>query len=134
MLATLRDDGRPRLVPICFAVDATADRLCLYSALDEKRKAIADPRRLARVRDILERPPVSVLVDRWSEDWSQLAWLRLDGMAALLEPAGPGGAASEHRRAVALLRARYAQYGAMDLERGPLIRIDVERVSGWSAT
>ena len=79
-------------MPFAFAVDATteADLPVLYSALDEKPKSVADPRELGRVRDILARPSVSVLVDRWSEDWSELAWLRLDGNALLIEPTGPG--------------------------------------------
>jgi hypothetical protein len=29
---------------------------------------------------------VSVIVDRWDEDWTRLAWLRVDGRAALIEP------------------------------------------------
>ena len=131
VLATARADGRPRLVPITFAHAADADALTLYSPLDEKPKSVADPRRLARVRDILDRPHVAVLVDRWSEDWSALAWLRLDGLAALVEPAA--GAAVEHGRAVALLRERYAQYAEQRLSGRPLIRIAVESISGWSA-
>jgi PPOX class probable F420-dependent enzyme len=92
VLATIAPSGRPRLVPITFgfAISLTGDskKLVLYSPLDEKPKSVADPRRLARVRDVLERPRVTVLVDRWHEDWTQLAWLRLEGDAALIEPAG----------------------------------------------
>lgn len=131
VLATVRPDGRPRLVPMTFSFVADGDLLVLYSPLDEKPKSVADPRRLARVRDILQRPAVSVLVDRWSEDWSQLAWLRLNGTAILLEPGVD--TAVEHGRAVSLLRARYAQYAGQRLESRPLIRIDVERVTTWSA-
>src|SRR5687768_8942618 len=83
VLATIAPDGRPRLVPIVYAISTvrTGDSkpLVLYSALDEKPKSVADPRDLARVRDVLERPRVSLLVDRWSEDWSELCWLRLEG-------------------------------------------------------
>jgi PPOX class probable F420-dependent enzyme len=131
VLATTRADGRPRLVPIAFATDSATDRLRLYSALDEKPKSVANPRDLARVRDIVERPRVSVLVDRWSDDWAALAWLRLDGQATLLEP---DDAAGEHARAVTLLRDRYAQYASQRLEERPLIRVEVEAVTGWSAT
>jgi PPOX class probable F420-dependent enzyme len=132
VLATLRPDGRPRLVPITFAFAVTPGGLRLYTPLDEKPKSVADPRRLARVRDILARPSVSVLVDRWSEDWSALAWLRLDGEAVLLEPTVAD--AAEHARTVALLRARYPQYGGQVLERRPIIRIEVGSLTGWSAT
>jgi PPOX class probable F420-dependent enzyme len=132
VLATISPDGRPRLVPMVFAVTAadTEDgNVVLYSALDEKPKSVPDPRALARVRDVLARPRVSVLVDRWDEDWSRLAWLRLDGVAALLEPTGT--AAAEHGVAVGLLRDRYPQYATHTLEKRPVMRIEIERVVGW---
>lgn len=106
--------------------------MVLYSALDEKRKTVADPHALARVRDISRRPRVAVLVDRWDEDWSRLAWVRLEGTATLLEPFADDSAA-EHSSAVALLRARYPQYATHDLESRPVIRVAVDRISGWSA-
>ena len=131
VLGTTAPDGRPRLVPLAFAVDAEAGSAApvLYSALDEKPKSVADPRELGRVRDILTRPRVSVLVDRWSEDWSELAWLRLDGIALLIEPTGP--TADEHARAVRLLRDRYPQYATQHLEERPMLRIAIERAVDW---
>ena len=130
VLATISSAGRPRLVPMAFALADTDDSVpVLYSALDEKPKSVADPRALARVRDVLARPRVSVLVDRWDEDWSRLAWLRLDGVATLLEPTGTD--AAEHASAVALLRDRYAQYATHRLEERPVLRIEIERAVGW---
>ena len=132
---TIAADGRPRPVPIAFAYRDEADGLVLYSALDEKPKSVADPHDLARIRDIGTRPRVAILIDRWDEDWSRLAWVRLEGTAAVLEPtnASARGSAAEHSIAVGLLRARYAQYTTHALERRPVIRVSVERVSGWSA-
>ena len=133
VLATIAPDGRPRLVPIAFsfAISLTGDskNLVLYSALDEKPKSVADPRDLARVRDVLERPEVTVLVDRWDEDWSRLAWLRLQGTADLLEPGDQQ--AAEHATAVGLLRARYPQYASHRLEDRPIMRIRVTRAVSW---
>ena len=130
VLATIAPDGRPRLVPMAFAVDGgETDMPVLYSALDEKPKSVTDPRALARVRDVLERPRVTVLVDRWDEDWSRLSWLRLDGLASLLEPTG--SASLEHAAAVELLRSRYAQYATHRLEERPVLRIGIERALGW---
>jgi coenzyme F420-0:L-glutamate ligase / coenzyme F420-1:gamma-L-glutamate ligase len=131
VLATIRADGRPRLVPITFAFPSDRELTTLYTPIDEKPKAVADPRRLGRVRDILIRPRVTVLVDRWVEDWAELAWLRLEGTAQLLEP--DVDSAREHAYAVTLLRARYRQYSAHRLDRRPVIRIDVETVAAWSA-
>ena len=117
-------------MPIAYAFDDTPEGLVVYTALDEKRKSVADPRALARVRDIGTRPRVAVLVDRWAEDWADLAWVRLEGTATVLEPPQRG---TEHAHAVGLLRARYPQYATQTLETRPMIRIAVDRVSGWSA-
>jgi PPOX class probable F420-dependent enzyme len=126
ILGTIAPDGRPRLVPFVFATFTGASKsVVLYSALDEKPKSVSDPRRLARVRDIVERPRVTVLVERWSDDWSQLAWLRLQGDAALLE------SGDEHAAAVALLRERYPQYASHNLDARPMIRIGVSRAVSW---
>lgn len=128
VLATIRRNGRPRLVPIAFAAVLSEHDAIIYSALDEKPKTVVDPRRLGRVRDIIARPQVSMLVDRWSEDWTRLAWLRLDGTAELIEP---GAGAHAHFAAVELLRARYAQYAGQRLEERPLLRIHVETSASW---
>ena len=44
-------------------VAAGQDGSC--QSLDEKRKRVSDPHRLARVRDLLARPQVTLLVDRY---------------------------------------------------------------------
>lgn len=126
-LATIAADGRPRLVPVCFAL--AADERSLVMALDEKPKRVADPRELARVRDIVRDARVTLLVDRWSEDWAGLSWVRLEGRAELVEP-GAGG----HTEAVELLRARYSQYMAHALADRPVIRVTIGRVVGWRSS
>lgn len=128
VLATIADDGAPRLVPISFAFDGGA----IYSALDEKRKSVADPRDLARVHDIQLRPRVSVLVDEWSEDWSELGWLRVLGSARLIGPNDES--APDHAHAIGLLRAKYKQYARHALEARPVIRIEIERSRSWFAS
>lgn len=128
VLVTIAPDGRPRPVPICFVLDPR--RPTLYTPLDEKPKAVDEPMRLARVRDLLADPRVSVLVDRWDEDWSQLGWLRAHGQASMLQPAGDS---PRHAAAVKALRAKYPQYGSHDLEARPIIRIAIEHVTSWGA-
>ena len=68
---------------------------------------------------------MTVLVDRWDEDWTRLAWLRAEGRASMIEP---GSAPAEH---AAALRAKYPQYATHRLEERPLIRIELDRVIGW---
>jgi PPOX class probable F420-dependent enzyme len=132
VLATIRPDGEPRLVPVCFVlVDEPDDlgRPLLYSPIDEKPKRSADPHRLGRVQDLLVLPAVTLLVDRWSEDWERLGWVRLSGRAQILEPEPHERA--EHAAAVATLRAKYPQYDEQALEARPLIRMSIDRVQRW---
>ena len=128
VLATIDGGGMPRLVPICFVI-AEQPRLVVYTPLDEKPKRVADARDLARVRDILERPEVALLVDRWSEDWTRLGWLRLDARGVLLEP--EPHERDEHTAAVADLRAKYPQYTSHALEDRPIIRLTIDRAVSW---
>ncbi len=121
-LATIAGDGRPRLVPVCFVLASDE----AYIPIDEKPKDSADPLDLARIRDILQRPRIALLVDRWDEDWSQLGWVRLEGTAGIVDPT-----ATDHATAVVTLRAKYPQYATHDLDERPLIRIAVARVVWW---
>jgi len=127
VLATIARDGRPRLVPICFVVDPR--RPILWTPLDEKPKAV-DVAHLGRVRDIQSDPRVTVLVDRWDEDWTQLAWLRYYGTASIIGPDTEGQARAV---AIAALRAKYPQYTKHDLEARLIIRIAIERATSWGA-
>ena len=120
-LATISPAGLPRLVPICFVVVDDA----IWSPLDDKPKAVTDVRELARARDIVERPDVTLLVDRWSEDWSELAWLRLTARATLVDAGDvPAGV-------IAALRAKHPQYRDHDLEHRPAIRFEIAATSSW---
>ena len=121
-LATADARGHPLVVPVCFAVDGDI----VYSAIDAKPKR--DPSRpLRRLRNIAENPRVSLVVDRYDEDWSRLRYVIVEGTATILT----GG--DELSRAIDLLREKYPQYRAMGLARdgGTLIRVVAERVVPW---
>ena len=122
-LATADRAGQPHVVPVCYAY---ADG-SFYIALDAKPKRVAHER-LKRVRNILDNPQVALVIDRYDEDWSTLAYLLVRGSAALLPPGD-----LEHTRAVELLRARYPQYHAMPIDQQPAIAIRVESVVAWGA-
>lgn len=122
-LATADRAGRPHVVPVCFACDGAS----FYIALDAKPKRVA-PTRLKRVRNLLDNPQAALVFDRYSEDWGALAYVLVQGTAALLPPGD-----EEHRRAVMLLRDRYQQYQAMPIADQPVIAIRVEKVVAWGA-
>lgn len=117
-LATASADGRPHAVPLCFVLEGDA----IYWAVDEKPKRT---RELRRLRNIAENCRVSVLVDRYEEDWSRLWWVRADGDARLL-----GG--EDEERALGLLAAKYPQY-RRTLPGGPAVVVDVDAWRWWSA-
>jgi PPOX class probable F420-dependent enzyme len=123
-LATATRDGAPHVIPVCYACDGAS----VYIALDAKPKRVA-PERLRRVRNILENPQVALVIDRYSDDWSELAYLLIRGTAALIPPGD-----AEHGRAVALLRERYVQYQAMPIEQQPVIAIRPAALVQWGNT
>jgi len=122
-LATAGGDGQPHVVPVCYACDGAS----FYIALDAKPKRVA-PERLRRVRNIGENPHAALVIDRYSDDWAELAYLLVRGPAALIAPDH-----AEHRRAIELLRARYPQYRAMPIDAQPAILLRAESVVAWGA-
>ena len=118
-LATADKRAAPHVVPVCYALDGSS----LYITIDEKPKRLDRP--LKRLRNIMENPTVAVIVDRYEDDWSRLAWVMLRGPAQILRD-GP-----EHDNAQALLRTRYPQYATMDLHDLPVIALRIERITGW---
>jgi coenzyme F420-0:L-glutamate ligase / coenzyme F420-1:gamma-L-glutamate ligase len=121
--ATADQDGRPHIVPVCYACDGAA----LYIALDTKPKRV-EPQRLKRVRNLLANPQVALLVDHYSDDWSELAFVLIRGTAELVPPE-----ATEHRVAIELLRDRYPQYREMPIQEQPVIAIRPTAVTAWGA-
>src|SRR3954454_17193133 len=79
-LATASADGQPHVVPIVFASDGQR----IYTPLDGKPKRM-DVRSLKRVRNIADNPRVSIVFDHYEEDWSRLAWLRVDGRSEIID-------------------------------------------------
>jgi PPOX class probable F420-dependent enzyme len=117
-LATADAASHPHIVPITFV--ATGD--LVYIAIDSKPKRSMD---LKRLRNIAENPNVALLVDQYDDGWSQLWWVRADGVARILTDE------DNRREPIRLLQARYPQYVA-DVPSGPVIEVSVERWSGWA--
>lgn len=120
-LATVEADGTPHVVPVCYGIIDGS----LYITIDEKPKRRDVP--LKRLRNIAANPRVAVVIDRWDEDWTRLAWVMLTGPAEILT----GGA--EHDDAQELLRGRYRQYRTMEIAGLPVIAIRIGRVRFWGA-
>jgi PPOX class probable F420-dependent enzyme len=113
-LATVDEHGQPHLVPITFAMRDNV----IVTAVDHKPKRSAN---LKRLRNIAQNPRVSLLVDHYADDWTQLWWARADGTAHLTDHAPD---------AIALLCAKYPQYTHTP-PTGPIIHTIVTAWSGW---
>lgn len=112
------------MIPIVFVWDEPR----LYFPLDRKPKRDDDWHMLRRVRNIETNGRVAVVVDRYDEDWSGLAWVLLEGVATIIETG------AERDLAAGQLAAKYAQYAGSALDGRPVVRVIVERVVSWSAT
>ncbi len=120
-LATADAEGKPSLVPVCFAYHAG----CFYIALDDKPKTV-QPTRLKRARNILANPNVALLLDSYYEDWTRLTYVLVNGTAALEQPG-----TQVHAAAISTLREKYPQYREMSIDQQPVIAITPASVRHW---
>jgi PPOX class probable F420-dependent enzyme len=119
-MATSTKMGLPQVVPICFAFDGR----CIYTAIDNKPKH-AETMKLRRVVNIMNNPDVSIIVDRYDEDWRKLRFVMVRGRARILR------SGREHDRGLCLLRKKYCQYHDMNLDSRPIIRIIPTKITSW---
>ena len=115
-LGLLDDEDLPRVLPVTFAPFEGA----LWSAIDRKPKRPGEP---ARVRRLRRRPEATLLVDRYDDDWSRLAWVEVRGRVSV-EPLGP---------ALDALARKYPQY-VEEPPQGPLLRLAPQRFACWRAS
>lgn len=121
-LATVDGSGFPLVLPICYVLEG--ETLC--SPTDAKPKRVP-VQRLKRLRNIQENPHVALVIDDYSDDWSQLAYVILHGTAEILTD----GAA--FAQAILALREKYPQYRQMPIEENPMIAVHLTRVVSWGA-
>jgi PPOX class probable F420-dependent enzyme len=119
-LATADRDAVPHVVPVCFAMSNDT----LYITIDAKpKRSLSTP--LKRLKNITQNPAVSVVVDHYEEDWGQLGWVMLRGLAEILIDG------SEHDQAQALLRSRYPQLKRMHIAQLPVIAVRIASATSW---
>jgi len=119
-LATADASGQPLVIPICFAFDGKE----FFSPIDEKPKRTS-PRKLKRLRNIAANPNVSLIIDRYDENWQRLAYVLIRGSAKILLRG------ARHRRGVYLLRRKYPQYRSMAINDRPMIVITPKQLTNW---
>jgi PPOX class probable F420-dependent enzyme len=124
-LATVDSECKPHLVPVVFAFDGRN----FFIPIDEKRKKTpAKPDKLKRVRNIRKNPSVALLIDRYSEDWTKLAFVMVQGKASLAR--NNREASVQVKSAYKELAKKYPQYRNVGLGNTCIV-IKPERVVSW---
>jgi PPOX class probable F420-dependent enzyme len=119
-LGLLDEEGRPRVLPVTFALAEGR----IWSAIDEKSKRVPAAR-LGRVRFLRRDPRAALTVDRYSEDWRELAWVQVLGEMRIVE-------VDEEPAGLASLVAKYAPYRDSPPP-GPLLELEPVRCLFWRA-
>lgn len=122
-LATVTPDGRPHVVPFVFALVEDGRALRVYWAVDRKPKRSS---RLRRLENLEANPHAELVVDGYDEDWDRLWWVRASGTGRVVD------SPAERDLALSALAAKYPRY-AVEPPEGPVVAIDIERITGWQA-
>jgi PPOX class probable F420-dependent enzyme len=117
-LGLVDDEGAPRVLPVTFAV---ADGV-IWSAIDQKPKRSGEP---ARLRFLRRDPRAALTVDRYSDDWEELAWVQVLGSVRILD--SPDATAG-----LDALTTKYEQYRDQ-APPGPVLALAPERYLWWRA-
>lgn len=120
-LGLIDDGGAPRVLPVTYALAQGV----LWTAVDDHKRKRSPPRELARVRWLRERPSAALCVDRYGDDWDQLAWVQVLGAVEVLD-ADPDGVAT------AALARKYAPYRERP-PAGPFLRLTPTRTLWWQS-
>lgn len=122
-LATIDSEFKPHLVPVVFVFDGNH----FYIPVDEKRKT-AKPEKLKRIRNIQDNPNVTLLIDEYSEDWTKLAFVMIQGKASV---ATKEEGNIQVREAYKKLMTKYLQYQKVRVGEMCII-ITPKKVASWS--
>jgi PPOX class probable F420-dependent enzyme len=122
-LATIDSEFKPHLVPVVFVFDGNS----FFIPIDEKRKR-AKPEKLKRIRNIQDNTSVALLIDQYSEDWTKLAFVMIQGKASV---ASQGDKNIQVIEAYKKLMKKYIQYQKVGVGEMCII-ITPEKVTSWS--
>jgi PPOX class probable F420-dependent enzyme len=117
-LGMLDLEGAPRVLPVTFAMAEGR----IWSAIDQKPKRAGEP---ARLRFLRREPRAALTVDRYSDDWDELAWVQVLGRVSILQ-------LDDGRVGLEALSAKYEQYRE-EPPPGPVLALHPERYLWWRA-
>jgi len=121
-LATVDENGKPLVLPVCFALRGNI----IYTPIDKKPKKVT-AYNLRRLKNIYSNPNVSIVFDRYSEDWTRLYYIMVEGEASVIQEG------EEYKHSLNSLVQKYDQYREMGLlSLGlPVIKIEPKKIICW---
>jgi PPOX class probable F420-dependent enzyme len=125
-LATIDSEFKPHLVPVVFVFDGNH----FFIPVDEKRKK-TKPEKLRRIKNIQVNPNVALLIDEYSEDWSRLAFVMIQGTASVVKSRPQ--ADIQLKQALKELTTKYTQYQKIGTGEMCII-IKPEKVASWRSS
>ncbi len=114
-VATVNEGGMPHVVPVC---PVLAEGKVYFASGSDSRK----------VRNLKANPRLALLVDLYSEDWSSLKGVMVQGTVRLLQR-GP-----QFRKIRTLLYRKYPQYpeeAALEESGDTIVEMTPTRLSLW---
>ena len=120
-LATVDQKLHPYVVPVVFVFYENS----FFIPLDEKTKTV-NSRNLKRVKNIEKNPNVTLLIDKYQNDWKKLFFLMIHGKAKMID-----GNSKLMDKIHKLLISKYPQYKKIGIGNS-CIRINPTKVTFWN--
>jgi len=121
-LATVDQKSQPYVVPVVFVFHENS----FFIPLDEKVKSV-NPRKLKRVKNIEKNPNVTLLIDKYQNDWKKLFFLMIHGKATVIDGKNNKLMDKIHK----LLISKYPQYKKIGVGNS-CIMINPSKVTFWN--
>jgi len=121
-LATVDQKSHPYVVPVVFVFHENS----FFIPLDEKVKTV-NARKLKRVKNIEKNPNVTLLIDKYQNDWKKLFFLMIHGKATVIDGKNNKLMDKIHK----LLISKYPQYKKIGIGNS-CIKINPTKVTFWN--
>jgi len=121
-LATVDQKSHPYVVPVVFVFHENS----FFIPLDEKVKTV-NARKLKRIKNIEKNPNVTLLIDKYQNDWKKLFFLMIHGKAIVIDGNNNKLMDKVHK----LLISKYRQYKKIGVGNS-CIKINPTKVTYWN--
>ena len=121
-LPTVDQKSHPYVVPVVFVFHKNS----FFIPIDEKTKTV-NPKKLKRVKNIEKNPNVTILIDKYQDDWKKLFFLMIHGKAKMIDEKNSKLMDKIHE----LLILKYPQYKKIGVGNS-CIMIEPTKVTIWN--